>query len=501
MRDVLARYWVVAHIAFLAAFLAWAHGGSRIELLIAVPWLCLAALEMTVLFPPVRKREAVDDARQRTRRALCSDPLLFAGGLFCLYLLWQYLNGGCSLEFSPANSTWGFSSAPLGWGPFCVVPSEAVQLFYLIPVSLVAALCVRHGTNRRGKLVLLRAVVANGALISLCGIIQRFSGGCVQFWKFPASGAFFAAFSYNHAGAFFTLLFVIGIGLLVQALLIPDERRHAVWLGVVMGGNFAGALLSGSRTAVLLSLALLVLGGWYGVRHAWRQVETGVRLKAVAVVGVMLVFGACALFFLIPENLILREIHTVPWSQLGEGTFGLRWPQTVSAWNIWLDHPWFGVGGGGYRHFALLGLDDSRRALFFHGGEFVHDDLLQFLVEHGVIGFGMIVSSVVMLLFPVVQRLRFSLVSHVDGWTGEPWLVFRVSPLTIMLLAATTVTFLQSLIDLPFRSPAILVTWCIALACAPAFLPSSAPGIPVHAGPLRNEQVGPVQASASTPQE
>ena len=80
----------------------------------------------------------------------------------------------------------------------------------------------------------------------------RKTGGCSQGCEM--TGHFFASFGYDgHAGAFFTLLFAINGGLLVQALLTADERKHAVWIGAAMVLNLAGAMLSLSRTAILLS--------------------------------------------------------------------------------------------------------------------------------------------------------------------------------------------------------------------------------------------------------
>ena len=104
------------------------------------------------------------------------------------------------------------------------------------------------------------------------------------------------------------------------------------------------------------------------------------------------------------------------------------------------------------------------------------------------------------LLAPVFRRLWLAHATNVDGWTGERWLLLRVSPITILLLTGTTLTFLESLIDLPFRSPAILVTWCIALACAPAFLPSGVRSLPAAPlDPKDNAQELHARAAVSNP--
>ena len=53
----------------------------------------------------------------------------------------------------------------------------------------------------------------------------------------------------------------------------------------------------------------------------------------------------------------------------------------------------------------------------------------------------------------------------------ESGTLLRVPAAIYAILCGTAATVIHSLIDLPFRSPAILITWALALACAPAFLP------------------------------
>jgi len=469
----------VAHIALLATFLSWVYGGTRVEFLTAVPWLTLAVLEMTLLLPAPRKHETLDTARLRVWRRITRDPLLYIGTVLFLYLLVQCWNGGRKLAYNGTSGTWYYAPAPFGWGPFCLVPAEACQVLYWFPMAFAVVLGIRHGITRRGKLVLLRALSVNGALLSIFGMIQYGSGTMKMFWTRPMSEKFFASFGYNHAGAYFTLLFAISMGLFVHALLADDERKHAIWLGAVMALNLVGALLSCSRTAIVFSLVLLVAGGIYTVRHSRRLVDAGWRLKAAGVFFVVLLFGGLFLFYVEPQNQILREIRTVSWEHLGEGTFGSRWQQTTSAWYIWQEHPWFGVGSGGFHHYISLELDSSARARLHGGGLDVDNDALQFLVEHGVIGFGLMLGGVVVLLVPIVRRLRVAHLTNVEGWSGEPVLLYRISPIVVLLLTGTTLTFLQSLIDLPFRSPAILLVWSIALASTPAFLPSGKLSLPV----------------------
>jgi hypothetical protein len=486
MRDVFGKYWVVAHVAVLAGFLAWVHGGTRADHLDGVPWLSLAVLEVLLILPPTRKNETLEAARERTWRALLWDPLLYIGLALSGYLLFQSLNGGCQLQFDPESGKWAYGAPPVRWGPpFCVDPAEARQMLYWFPPALAAALGVRHGMNRRGKLVLLRLLAANSALLALFGLLQAASGTPRMFGITPLADRFFASFGYpNHAGAFFTLHAAAAAGLFAHALLTADQRRHAVWLGAALVLNLAGALCSLSRAAILFSLALLVFGGLYAIRHAWRQVSRGARLKAAAIYVCILVFGLGALFFAAPGNPVLRKVQTVNWARFGHQTFGLRMPQIGAAWEIWKDYPWFGVGGWGYRQFVCLYLDEGQRAALPRGAANVHNDILQFLTEHGAVGLGLMLGAVAVLLHSVGRRLRVAHVTHADGWVTEQWLLLRISPLTVFLLAGTAITFLQCLIDLPFRSPAVLVSWTVFLACAPGFLPARPTPPPGSAAPV-----------------
>lgn len=475
MRNVLAKYWVVVHVALLTAFLSWVHGGTRVQHLSGVPWLSLAVLEAILILPSTRKNETLDAARSRTLGTILWDPLLYIGAALSLFLLVQVLNGGCHLVFDAESGKWIFSNPPTSWGPYCVEPREARQVLYWFPPAFAAALGIRHGMNRRGKLYLLRFLVLNGAALSVFGALQAFTGTHRLFWLTPMEGHFFASFGYDgHAGAFFTLMFLINAGLFLHAML--EERRQAIWLGTTLALNLLGVFLSFSQVAMLLTLSSLAIGSLYAFRHAWRRISAAAHLKSLAVFVTSLALGAVLLLFAWPDNPALRELRKTTQAEARSAWFATRAVQARAAWQIWQDHPWFGVGGWGYRQYVVLPqyTDEATLArLQRRGAANVHNDFLQFLAEHGAVGLGLMLGAVAVLWIPIVRRLWIAHASGHDGWMGDPWLLFRISPLTVFLLAATLVTFLHSLIDLPFRSPAIVLGWTIALACAPAFLPAA----------------------------
>lgn len=484
MRDGLARYWVIVHVALLAAGLAWVHGGARVDYLAGVPWISLAILEMLFLLPPPRRGESLDEARVRTRRGLLSDPLLYIGIALCAYLLLQCLNGGCKLVIDPDSGVWVFSRPPVPLGPFCVDPAEARSVLYWFPAALAVALGIRHGSNRMSKLFLLRALIANGALLALVGLIENLSGTPLLLWMTPVEGPFFASFaSPNHAGAFFSLLLAANIGLLLQSLLSAEDRLHAMWLGIALVLNLTGACLSCSWAAILASLALVVLGGIYALRHVWSLVQVETRIKSTAIYLSVLLFGCAFLFFAAPENPVLKQLEKIPWSNPVGEVFHSRWPQTVAAFNIWHHHLWFGVGAGGYRHFVCLDATAPRPDPTQAWNGNVRNDPMQFLAEHGLIGFGLMLAAVSVLIVPFFRRLWHAHETQALGRIGDVSLFFRLSPIAVTLFTGVLLVAAYSLIDLPFRSPAVLITWVAFLACAPAFLPARRDSDPTKPNP------------------
>jgi hypothetical protein len=472
MQQVIFKYASVAHIFLLATFLVWVHGGANPTHLSVVPWLCFGTLEMMFLLPPLRKNETLEAARRRTVHETVRDPILWLAGGMMLYLLLQTLNGGCELVYNSETDAWAYSQPPLRGMPYCIVPSEARPMLYWILAAFVAVLAVRHGTTKRAKLYLLRLLVANGAALSLFGMVRVIAGATHLFGLKPSPEYFFATFSYaNHAGAFFTLLFVINGGLFLQAALDVDERVHTRWLLATLILNFIGAMFSLGRASILFSWTMVFVGGAFSLVYAWPRLNLSERMRTSILGAVSVAMATLFFFFVYPQNRVREELSTIEWGGFFSRLFGDRWLQTTTALRIWEDHPWFGVGGMGYRHYVGQYLEKEKWPLLHRGTENVYNDSVQFLCEHGAIGFSLLLAAVLLLLLPLIQRLLLARHAGRDRWDGDRWLLFRVSPITLAILAATAITFLHSLIDIPFRSPAVLITWSLALACAPAFLP------------------------------
>ena len=472
----LLRNLVLLHVLLLVLFLTWVHGGTRVDHLQAVPWLTFLILNVLVALPPQRKGETLPEARRRVWDGVLRDTLLYIGLSLTTLLILQWVNRGYTPTAAAALGLPG--NAPTLWLPFSVDPAEALQQLYWFPPVFMAVLAVRHGVTRAGQRRMLLYLVWGGALLSAFGWIQQFSGTHSMYWMTPLPAHFFATFGYeNHAGAFFTLLFAISGGLWFHAAMDRDEAPRAKRLLIPVILNLAGAFGSLSRAAMLLCLALLVGGGAACLQAAWPRIRIGVRVKAITF-AVLVAVLAVGVYCAVPDGSVRNELASVHVDTFYADTIGARFLQYRSAWAMARDYPVFGVGGWGYRQFVQYYVtpDELQQMVSGKGQANVHNDVLQFLAEHGLIGFGLMLAAVGVLLKPILQRSwRLIITPPVVDWDNPYCTPLRRVPAAIYaILLGTMATVIHSLIDLPFRSPAILITWALCLACATAYLPRPA---------------------------
>ncbi len=102
---------------------------------------------------------------------------------------------------------------------------------------------------------------------------------------------------------------------------------------------------------------------------------------------------------LLGSTLMSRFAHTVEQAKSGSDFVGGRMELWGEAIRIFLLHPVFGIGWGGYANFVT---EEFRAA---HGDVFnVHNIYLQFLAETGIVGTLIIVSSLLALLFMTLHQ-------------------------------------------------------------------------------------------------
>jgi hypothetical protein len=472
--SLLRRHFLLVHVLLLVWFLTWVHGGTRPEHLRSVPWLLFLLGNALLMLPHQRGAETLPAARVRMGRSLLQDPVLWLGSALIVLLV---LQGVYPTGLLPSGE--GQSRTVLAalnrWIPFSINGAEARQLLDWFPPALAALLAVRHGLNRQGRRALLHGLVWTGALLAVFGWIQEWSGTHALYGLTPLPAHFFASFGYeNHAGAYFTLLFTISGGLWFQTQMDKEGSKRAWRLLFPLLLNLSGVFGSRSRASMVLSILILAGGGLACILASWTRLQRAPRIAAI-VFAVLIVTLSLGIFRYMPQTGACAELATVRPATIFQDAIGDRLMQYRSAWAMWCDFPVFGVGGWGYRYLLseYVTPDELHYMKQANGKANVHNDALQFLAEHGLVGFGLMLAVIGVVLHPVVRgMLRAWRTVPVVDW-DHPYvpLLLRVPATVYAILLGATATLIQSLIDLPFRSPAILITWTLCLACASAFLP------------------------------
>ena len=492
----------VIAVAAVVSLMGWLFGGTRGDLLIpVVPWIFVLMLEVIFCFPQRHSYETTYDARERVWHDMRRDPLVWVALGFLVLLLIPFANKGLSVAYDYVAIRAGANPAPpMPVLPFCVDRIDHLNVVLWFAVALPAMVAVKHCLVRRGKRLVLRLIVWNGVALAALGFLQHALDAPGPLWMdmkglVYGPNYFFSTFGYtNMAGDYFTLLLGISVALWrdcceqyrLQGVAKEKDgdtvkTRHTFWKrhyflipAVIF---FYAALNTLSRAAIMLATVTAVV---YFV-HAFVSFVSQMRRAKKAWAVVWSLLGLCVILFFAftfaPEG-VDHEVGTLDTELVLNRVTGKGEYHTRVATAIWKEHPLFGVGGWGYRHLCIPKLTPSERAASRSpGGANVHNDGLQFLVEHGLVGLGAIVAMVLLLLWPVfrtwawlVKSVRFM---KKNDQPPQPVHIFALPAPAFCILVAATATLIHSFGDCPLRSPAILSLFLVSLAAVPGFLPKN----------------------------
>ena len=486
------RNVLVVHLFALVVAFSWIHGGTRADLLMPViPWLTLFILEFLLVFPQAKSMETIMDARRRVWHSLKRDPLVYISLFLLALLVIPLFNVADPPVFDSATQRW-INSKPLhDWLPFCVSTDQHAVLLLWFPPALTAALAARHGLLKRGKRLLIEMICWNGAVLAVIGFAQLVTRTDSLLWFVPLESQFFSTFGYpNFAGAFFTLVFSLSAGLWMyeSTLFMQSEQfaitqskknffnKHRMFLPMVL--CFVAAMATLSRAAILLSILVFAVLCVYMTIFVWRRISKEAQVKIFA--GIFFVIAVVAVSLMIfklkgfKAELSQLSYDAVVARVSGNGQYHVR-----VAKEIYKDHSVFGVGGWGYPHYKMQYMTaEDLEHMQITGGVNVHNDSWQFLAEQGYVGFGTMLTCVLMLILPLLvsvvglmkNAFRLSKKDVDKNSPSSHWLYCIPLPL-IAVFIGTTATVCHSLGDLPFRNPAVLTIWILAFACVPGWLP------------------------------
>lgn len=483
-------------VSLSMAAVTWLYGGAMGEYLVpVVPWLLFFMLEALFFFPQKQEAESVYEARKRVWYDLKRDPLAWlVFGLLALLAV-PFVNNAlcahCDRELIAAGAN---PAAPVPFIPFCVNRIEHLNVFFWFALALVSVLVVKHSLRGSGKILLLETVVWNGCALALLGFVQKAAQAPGPLWLEGAAdpSTFFSTFGYtNMAGDYFTTLFAIAVGLWrwhcdgVRAKageddsgVSPDKRgffwkQHYFLIPSVI--FYFSALNTLSRAAIMSVTALALVFFLHTFISFLSKVKRAQRVKkGVLSLGVLALIAIFAISFM-PSN-IQKELDTLDADEVLSRVTGKAQYHSRVATEIWKDNLLFGCGGWGYRHFCIPKMTETElKHIQRVGGIYVHNDHLQFLAEHGLVGYGLFVAIILLLISPtfviwrrLVDAVRFM---KPKEQPPRPVQIFVIPAPVFFIFAAAVSTLIHAFGDCPMRSSAVLTLFCVMLAASSAFLP------------------------------
>ena len=491
-------------VGIVVSVMGWMFGGTRGDLLIpVVPWLLALMIEVLICFPQRHSYENTYDARERVWGDMKKDPLTWIVVGFLALLAVPFVNNGLCVNCDAAQIAQGLSPDPkVKFLPFCVNRRDHLNVFLWFATALPAMLIVRHSLLAHGKRLVLALAVWNGAALALLGFIQHGLSApgplwCVDnSWVFSklryGHTAFFSTFGYpNMAGDYFNLLFGLAIALwrdncdrlrknraVMDISSVAAKPPHMFWAKhyflIPALLCFYAALNTMSRAAIMMvtiSATIYIVHAFAMFLARLRKKVERVKALAFGLLGIGLLVFVATLFM--PEG-IEAELGTVGTSDVlnrvsSRGSYHVR-----VATEIWKDNKLFGCGGWGYVHFCRAKLRPGE-GLQAVGGINVHNDYMQFLAEHGVVGFGLLVTIVLVLIWPIgkewkqlAHEARFKKSRDLPA---KPVQIFVLPAGAFCMLVALTCTLVHAFGDSPLRSPAVLTLLFVSLAALPGFMP------------------------------
>jgi len=300
-----------------------------------------------------------------------------------------------------------------------IYPYQTRQnLALLLCYAGIFVVVVAYFRTRVRLLRLLDTVVAVAFLVSLFGILQKFSSNGLMFWiRAGPHTDFFGPFvNRNSYAAFAGTVLPIAVGLFLAAL-YAWRRGNQEMLPRTLVYGFAAAILatgvglSLSRGGMIsVSLSMIMLLAWL--------LLLGRRGPELGVLGVLVVAAGAALLWFRPGEIIER-VETLS-QGLSTPTFAMR----VVAWKRALvmagDHLLVGTGLGSFR-FAFLGYAPPGKAWW----NTAHNEYIELVCDTGLVGAVLLGAGLVFygrrVLRPSVLNGRaapYSFAGLVSGLTG-----------------------------------------------------------------------------------
>jgi O-antigen ligase len=174
---------------------------------------------------------------------------------------------------------------------------------------------------------------------------------------------------------------------------------------------------------------------------------------------------------------VLDEIAQPNWQEFIENPMLMRSGyQGILAIRQHDEYFWYGAGARSFRRLSGNYIDknnpeeaDWEKRRMGIGQANVHNDTLQFLAEHGWIGYGLMLACMLCLLVPFMRDLIASPKNTQSDLLDDRCWFNRICAFHLFAFLALLMITFHSFIELVFRSPACLMLWGLLFVCATGF--------------------------------
>ena len=278
-------------------------------------------------------------------------------------------------------AAWRYSTADIEF----VARQEMIQILLC---ALLFIVVVNNLYSQESTRVLSFALVSLGMFVAMYGIYQWLRSSSTV-WAFPrpmayysrASGSFICP---NHLAGFLELIAPLAVALTVAGRFRPVTRiilgyaAFVMFVGIAATQSRAGWLAAGVATLVLFFVLIQKKGQrWIGIAVLVIVTGAGWRLYT---------------------HSVARRVQA---TEVSGHSRDIRLRLWVSAWQMWKDHLWWGVGPDhfDYRFRQYREAVDKTQA---RPGR-VHNDYLNTLVDYGAAGFILVLLPISAGIWSVIR--------------------------------------------------------------------------------------------------
>ena len=455
--------WGLFCLSVLIVYVSWWKSGRGLN----DRWGLLAVSIFTFIVLPIGVWWGVWKRKDKivVWKSILKDPFFYVSLVFLVYVGIQTWNSPRELVFDRDLWEWIYGPPPHPELPSSINTAESQQFLIWFFAAWVPILYLRTKLfTSRAQLRLLQIMVINAGALAIFGFIQYATGTTKQYWFHPLPGYFFSSFGYpNHAGEFFYFNSCLCAGLFFNGIRINHNSRVKLsrkcgLYGALFCLCIGGSIFSGSVAAILISGFIVVCCLMYAAKKYVKYLSVGQKMNgAIAAIWLMLIGGFVVVQFGDYQG-VLNEVKRSfgkesTWSITHpnpSSTLGRRYPTWVPAVKMIPDYWQYGTGSWGFRYLKKLYQPRSEWKTSV-GYANVHNDFIQFVVEYGAVGCVFLFGGGLIIL---VGFLR-------SGTMSQARFVFTLGGLFLIVV--------HSMVDLPFRCPAILVYLGCVLSCTEVF--------------------------------